>query len=148
MSRSGDFVVTDRQADKTDYFTPCACARGNEFQYTVIIWLAHNVSLILMLLGLEHKAVSSQHPGSLIFHKLSDERCYFNAWCEHQISTVSRYWVCSVKLKFICGQQLHGWHVIELHLCQPPLLAPPLACQLHNTHSKLVPPLSMSVLSH
>ena len=35
MSRSGDFVVTNRQADKTDYFTPCACARDNkigEFQ--------------------------------------------------------------------------------------------------------------------
>jgi hypothetical protein len=27
MSRSGDFVVTDRQADKTDYVTPlCMCA--------------------------------------------------------------------------------------------------------------------------
>ena len=24
------FVLTDRQTDKTDCFTPCACARGNE----------------------------------------------------------------------------------------------------------------------
>ena len=29
MSRS---VMTGRQMDKTDYFTTCACARGNEFQ--------------------------------------------------------------------------------------------------------------------
>jgi hypothetical protein len=39
MSRSGNFVVTDRQADKTDYVTPCACAWGNkisEFQINKI----------------------------------------------------------------------------------------------------------------
>jgi hypothetical protein len=42
MPRCSDlaiFVVTDRQTDRTDYFTPCACARGNDVP-SVGMWKA------------------------------------------------------------------------------------------------------------
>ena len=29
ISRYGDFCANDNDDDTTDYFTPCACARGN-----------------------------------------------------------------------------------------------------------------------
>ena len=39
ISRYGDFRANDNDNDdnKTDYFTPCACARGNKYHYGCIV---------------------------------------------------------------------------------------------------------------
>ncbi len=43
MSRCSDlaiFVLTDGQTDRTDYTTPCACVRGNNYIFVI---LKHNL---------------------------------------------------------------------------------------------------------
>ena len=64
----------------------------------MITWLSHSTSSIPVFLDLEHKAVSSrlsQIPQTSWWTVLVS--CP-HAWPEHQTSTVSRYWVCGVKL--------------------------------------------------
>ena len=43
MSRSGDIFVDNDNNDRTDYFTPCACARGNN------IMLCYDIVNVIVL---------------------------------------------------------------------------------------------------